>query len=233
MKKSLLLYALIFMLQSSLMAQKHCDLSLTILTPIEGETIPFGQTAELKFSIKNLGPNDLMATDSVFITSEGDISYSLYIPQIASGDSIEYLFFTTANNEDDDYAFSECLYYVKEFNTSFIDSIQINDTSCVHFILEGRNTSLVANLENNLNQVTLYPNPANDLVNITLKDWNYKTAEVVIMDFSGREYHRSEINISNSNKNISSIPISNLPQGIYLMKIGSNGHWIHCKLIVK
>jgi hypothetical protein len=77
------------------------------------------------------------------------------------------------------------------------------------------------------NELSLYPNPASDVLNIRLPGSGFNNAEAIIRDISGKELSRTVIE-SNSPINISS-----LPKGIYSITIIKDGKLLSGKFIVK
>ena len=69
------------------------------------------------------------------------------------------------------------------------------------------------------NNLKVYPNPANDVVNVVLNNVAY--AEILIRDIQGREIISSQ-----SDVDVSVIDISTLVKGVYFMTVKSNGNSI-------
>ena len=63
---------------------------------------------------------------------------------------------------------------------------------------------------------TIYPNPTNDLVTITLENIDYTNASIALMDITGRIL--STTTLENANTTIS---LANYPAGLYLIKVQS------------
>ena len=90
----------------------------------------------------------------------------------------------------------------------------------------GINNSSVAN------NITIYPNPANDLINIGVADAQYLTEKSIISikNLMGQEMIRLE---NDNLKNIKSIDISSLSEGIYVISVNIGGDVIQRKFIKK
>jgi hypothetical protein len=71
-------------------------------------------------------------------------------------------------------------------------------------------------IKKNKDFVAIYPNPSNDKLNVELKSNSYQIKNSQIMDMLGR--------IINSNGSIKKLNISNLPNGIYQLKIILNNN---------
>lgn len=75
----------------------------------------------------------------------------------------------------------------------------------------------------NLNdEISLYPNPAQDFLNIGIKGKDFQT---IISDFSGKTVLKSE--------NEQSLDVSKLPNGNYLLTVSRNGKSVTRKLMIK
>lgn len=75
-------------------------------------------------------------------------------------------------------------------------------------------TSSISNIKNNA--ISIFPNPANDKINITINDKKL-ISEIEIIDIFGRT-----INKIKNLKNQSVIDISNLTKGVYFIKTKEN-----------
>ncbi|MHB8260153.1 MAG: T9SS type A sorting domain-containing protein [Bacteroidia bacterium] len=77
-------------------------------------------------------------------------------------------------------------------------------------------------------QVTIYPNPSNGLVNLKISEFdNSKTTSVEIFNTIGEYMHRQIIKSSNCQ-----IDVSDLAEGIYNLSISSNDGTINKKLVI-
>lgn len=74
-------------------------------------------------------------------------------------------------------------------------------------------------------QLQLFPNPANDVVNLVFKG-NGAISSVVVMDMEGELVHAE----SGIRSYLRSLDTSNLAAGIYLLRAEVNGQWINKRL---
>jgi len=85
-------------------------------------------------------------------------------------------------------------------------------------IIYYKNLNLTNIKENNLlnnNNISIYPNPTNDKLNIAIKNFNsQKIIELKILDVFGKVVYETQLV-----KNISEIDLNHLPKGIYFAKI--------------
>ncbi|WP_395076615.1 T9SS type A sorting domain-containing protein [Flavobacterium sp.] len=78
-------------------------------------------------------------------------------------------------------------------------------------------------IQNN-NFYTIYPNPSNNIISINLKDQNQKpisNTKIIATLYNMMGEKKSHVEIAN---NIASINVSNLPKGIYVLKINIDGN---------
>ncbi len=80
--------------------------------------------------------------------------------------------------------------------------------------------------------LTLYPNPASNELNIAWVNYTQGTASVIISDIAGREVFRTTINITKSQGH-TSIDLPLLQEGMYLVNIVSDSGQYHSKLEIK
>jgi hypothetical protein len=74
--------------------------------------------------------------------------------------------------------------------------------------------------------ISVYPNPANSVVNVSFSNLPEIGTEIIIMDINGREIIRRTVENRNE-----SMKIQHLPGGMYLVKIQLNNHFKIQKLI--
>ncbi|HXK82450.1 MAG TPA: T9SS type A sorting domain-containing protein [Bacteroidales bacterium] len=99
------------------------------------------------------------------------------------------------------------------------------DTASVYFKDELNNENDISGLF----ELNVYPNPADDLINITLTEGELKnTMQVEMYDNTGR------ILVSDTfNGNLLTIPVKNYPAGNYIMKIWNNKEQFDFQIIKK
>lgn len=76
----------------------------------------------------------------------------------------------------------------------------------------------------------IWPNPANDVLNISLKDTAMNNLDVTIYDIQGRQVMR---NILSKGTFVDQIDISNLTSGVYIVELSQDGYKASMKLIKK
>ncbi len=68
------------------------------------------------------------------------------------------------------------------------------------------------------NYVSVYPNPAINIFHLSINNWQSKKMQIEIFDVLGESIYKSEIH-----KSEEEINVSNLPSGVYYLKIYSEG----------
>lgn len=93
------------------------------------------------------------------------------------------------------------------------------------------NTSI--NEYNTINSVSLYPNPANDYVNVNIISPVSTNAIINISNILGQQVYSESINVKAGN-NIVQINVNNLPTGMYMFSLLSDGNVLKTqKLIIE
>ncbi|MBL0053655.1 MAG: T9SS type A sorting domain-containing protein [Bacteroidetes bacterium] len=77
----------------------------------------------------------------------------------------------------------------------------------------------ISEKENTNYDFEIYPNPANDMINISLT-YEASIRQIIITDLLGKEYYNKIVNPKNSNIFIS-LSIENLPLGIYFVNVSN------------
>ncbi|NVO03565.1 MAG: T9SS type A sorting domain-containing protein, partial [Bacteroidetes bacterium] len=79
-------------------------------------------------------------------------------------------------------------------------------------------------------QISIYPNPVNEIVNIDYKVYDEKETEIIIIDLMGRVLKIRKLKVENR---IITIDVSDLKSGIYFLKIHTNKEILAKKIIKK
>lgn len=114
-------------------------------------------------------------------------------------------------------------------NDGFTDLLTGNYAGGVRLYTHYNTTGISNYNEVNANMITVYPNPAKDILNIVLKNGlKNNSVTVTILDISGRTLKASLF----KDKNEISIPIQGLSQGFYFISIDTGGQ-SYIKKIIK
>lgn len=112
-------------------------------------------------------------------------------------------------------------------NTALLGDLQLAEGP--YFFVGIKENSMVANLN-----FDLYPNPANDVINIRTADNQISgNTQIMIVDITGKVVLMENVNLTGSD-NVVELNVANLTKGIYLVNIlGQNGARAAQKLIVQ
>lgn len=213
--------------------QKFCDLEITILSPSEGQVIPYGDTANLDYVIKNLGPDTLDLSDTIYFSVDLLPFNSSIAANLSPGDSITSTFLSTWHDTTTNDTLTFCLYIVQELNETFSDTLLVNDTACVQFILEGRATDIKL-ATNKPTSLRLFPNPARHKVELELVGFTPGRGSIIISNVAGKECQRLEVEVKgNTPSQKVDLDISSLPTGIYLLEFRSENTLSVSKMVVQ
>ena len=212
---------LLFGLSSNLYAQKHADLQLSIISPEPGAIIPYGDTAYLICSVKNLGTETIdSAISPIYISILNSAPFpSVLYPTLAPGDSAEravvYAWSTDAGDEDMNF----CFYLNQPLMSGIIDSNSANDTACIYFTLQGSNhTGIAENGKSLSKSFQLFPNPAHQSVRLRFYSTEAQQGQIQIVDALGRIVVRKDLAVSVGRQD-KTIDISQLVPGVYFVKL--------------
>lgn len=217
-------------------AQRSCDLELKIVEPADNAEIPFGDTATISYSIKNLGPEDITEQDTIYLNMQ-DMPFLTFLHEhIAVGDSVIYPYLSIWNESDSDLVFSACLFLRADMNHSIVDSFHANDSACVTFILKGSSTGIadVSGSGAAPEKIALYPNPASTFVSIPLDNTLRKEGAVYVKDLLGRtclQYSYGPAAVSGSKA--LQLDVSALKPGVYFVEVNAAGKRYSGKLLIR
>jgi hypothetical protein len=74
----------------------------------------------------------------------------------------------------------------------------------------------------------VYPNPSTGLVKVLSNNTNMEDAEITVLDYQGQIVR----NIKNITGRLVEMDLSNLPKGLYLIKIKNNHYWETKKVVI-
>lgn len=203
-------------------AQKHADLQFSVVYPQNNAIIPYGDTIPIKVSVKNLGPDTLfLNVDTIYYGITVFPNFTLYnYANIPPLDTAIFTVLYAYSTENKDVVDTICTYLLPTA-TTYVDSNSENDTACVSFTLKGRNSTGVSNLSIHKNGLILFPNPADNSVNIHFE--TPQTTQIIgikIKDILGRTVIQEDQTLSANSKNFD-LDVSTLKQGFYFIEIMS------------
>jgi hypothetical protein len=105
----------------------------------------------------------------------------------------------------------------KSINFSITDDSLSKGDFRFEILFKNANTNVNEFSNSILNtNLTVYPNPASDILNISLSNINFKNSNIVVYNVSGMEVSKSTMNGANAQLNIES-----LSNGVYFVKVSN------------
>lgn len=188
-KQALILACFMISLSTTIFAQKQTDLSARVIFPQQdGYEVAVGDTLKIMMSVKNLGTEDILPTDTLVYGISGFPVTMYSWDTIPAGDSIIIAPLTYINDGSDtaDKAHSFCFYLIFDRYPTIDDSNPDNDTTCISFLTKGADN---VGIDNNNYQEALnlnvYPNPTAEKVFLSYH--NIAVSRIELMDISGRK----------------------------------------------
>lgn len=127
-------------------------------------------------------------------------------------------------------------------SSTYDGAYDVNETSDGGYILTGiRNAQihvLKLNADENLavsavdvanSELSIFPNPANDVISLRLSDPTNETGVLTLVDAMGKEVFRSSSRFSETEN----VEVNELEEGIYFVNVAFNSSVYHQKLLVK
>ncbi|NLN74607.1 MAG: T9SS type A sorting domain-containing protein [Bacteroidales bacterium] len=226
MKKLLPFLSIVLVLNLGLKAQ---DIGGLFLVPSGDITVQIGADDSVRFDIQiaiaNFGPAVLTTGDVLYYSLGLDSQYPPTPQGVALPEGYEVPVGEGVSFQQQELAIKvpADVYQVcfKTFGTSLgEDPNPDNDEVC--FTLTVQSTSIE---ETSLEQFNVYPNPASDVVQIS-SPVNFQTLRV--FDMTGREIYTEIVNANNTSLNV-----SNLNKGIYLITLEGENSKVTKKLSVR
>lgn len=80
--------------------------------------------------------------------------------------------------------------------------------------------------------ISIYPVPANEQINIVLKDWNGE-GSIILSDLTGRKLRSKTFNAMRINTIEENIDVGHLKPGIYIISISKDDRKAHAKIVIE
>jgi len=109
-----------------------------------------------------------------------------------------------------------------------------SDGSFTLIMGNGDNNTITASISENSKDlgVSIYPNPANSFVNVTINSSINGVANVNVVDLSGKIVYNSTIGLVSGEQTLN-IDLSNLNKGMYMVIVNSDTQNYNTKLVIK
>jgi len=114
--------------------------------------------------------------------------------------------------------YSFAMSYASKYNQK--NSIAVPGT--VNFTFDGSSLyKLAPEQDNNSNEIKAYPNPVNDQLTISLSSTEPRTAEVKLVDLTGKTMLNMSVNLDKG-QNVQQLNVSQIPNGTYLLMVDNS-----------
>jgi len=210
-------------------AQRYADLDATLLSPLPNDTIITDESFDIVLKVINKGPDTLRVDDTAQLVLEFDGSPILF--SIGGGPSIPYLPYVGADINPGDTAlvgisftlFSGWDLGTTNFCARFIpfngadpiqDTILTNNGGCANVLVSDGSTA-VYNVKQTNQVVSVYPNPAKDMVHIKTTLIKPEQLMLSIVNIMGQTVLKQDLGLKASGQQDIPVNINQLPKGIY------------------
>ncbi len=150
-----------------------------------------------------------------------------YVEQTAPSSSNEFRMSWTAPTDLE----GEVTFYSCGNGVNLNGATSGDNAACNTLVISSDQTSLASDLQKNIQQVKVFPNPVSDQVNINIFAKTSGNYSIQLLNTIGQQVYVREVNLSNGD-NQQVIEMSNLSQGMYILRV-SNQDQVISKNIVK
>lgn len=220
-------------------AQRVADLSVQLVSPAEDAVIPFYGQYDVVVKVTNLGPDALVAGDTVYYNLPTDFVLDFrpfVLGQGIASDETVTLNLKTAINANDYEADQEMDYCVTlgskpDHTGSFLDTANTDNNRSCHTVVFKANHggSSIQAIDDVKSRLVLSPNPVKDRVVLKNLDWDGEVS-VEILDMTGRAFHKQTFKAGPAQQ--PTWTMEGLPAGMYLVNIQS-AYWKHTMKLCK
>lgn len=210
-------------------AQRYTDLDATLLSPLANDTVMVDNQFDIVLQVVNKGVDTFRATDSAQFVLEFD-GNPIYF-SIGGGPSLPYLPYVGVEIVPGDTAlvgFSFTLFSGWDLgNTNFCaryipfngadpieDTVLTNNGGCATILISDGTTS-VYNVKQMNQTVSVYPNPATDVVHV--KTVLNKSEHIIfsLVNIMGQTVLKQDLGIKTTGEQDIPVNLNNMPKGIY------------------
>lgn len=245
MKRIYTTAALLGALVTGAFAQRQSNMTPIMFSPVAGQTMVIdstdGEDSYLAYGFKNLGPNALLAGDTLFYADPFGANGVILSVGIPVNDTV-FLGIDTVkiSNGPATGAFDWCLSFIQfgldTVNPVVIDPVDGNNETCHSVNLVNRNgTSSIFDVfkDGKANALNIYPNPVNNEVNFKFEFTNTTTSTVRITDLTGRTILVKEFGKQSFGEKQLSVNVSSLLNGMYYIELITDDKRAISKMTIK
>ena len=81
----------------------------------------------------------------------------------------------------------------------------------------------ILNVDESVLGMTVFPNPAQDLINLNINAADYSQATIMVTNVAGQMVQQQVVNLA-SGANLFSVNVNNMPSGVYMISIETDSH---------
>lgn len=215
-------------------AQRYADLKVILELPKTGDTTELDDPFPILANIKNNGPDTVRATDSMAFElsiDSGIIQFNLgsgfipYFPltgnELVPGDSSDAgINFAFSTGWDTGLVEICVRVYFLDVEDTLADTIMTNNKGCGEIrIYEPASVNTVKMFS----ALSVYPNPAHDIVNFDIQLKEPSDVQVSINDITGRTVLQQHKRITSTSKSTMAIDTRQFAPGMYIYNISAGG----------
>jgi len=233
---------------SALKAQKNVDLDVVLVYP----PLNFNVTSTTPFLtdavVKNIGTTTLDSGDVFYYgyALDGKVlvrrwnSQNEYISYVTSRklkpndtmhltNSFSFYFSEALNGPH-----SLCIFVMPDTITnSFKDNNKSNNAGCKNVILIGGGSLSVSDVQFSNAVLSVYPNPATDLLSFDLKLSASQNVQISLIDYTGRVVANKDLGTVNAGHQVVSFPVNDLAKGLYIYQVKINDEAQQGKIVIQ
>ncbi|MBS1773827.1 MAG: T9SS type A sorting domain-containing protein [Bacteroidetes bacterium] len=214
----------------NIFGQRHAELQLTMLAPKTGDTIEVNYPTNIVGKLKNNGPDSIRITDTFALAVLMDNTPLIFVNGSITQPYKEYTGFTLAPGDTTYVGIfltittgpSAPMQFCLAFNNinvvdSLLDNIPGNNKSCANIYIKYVDVSVGQNTVEP-GGITIYPNPANEQVNLRIASTVSADCTILVKDVMGKTVLQHSAEVSQGYNNIH-LNTSALSPGIYVCTV--------------
>lgn len=214
--------------------QRHCDMTVTLLNPQDGDVIAPYAAFDVAVSVGNLGPDTLRAGDTLFYNLPTELltQYDAYVltQPIDPGQTADMTLasITNVNDNQEDMTADFCVKIRSNLNGTgtYVDTNIDNNYDC-HSVTFGATTG-IHDVNEAKATLSLSPNPAKSQILLTIKKPGFHPGLVKIFSLDGKMV--KSVPVGKDQVTVP-LPVADLAPGAYLMDVIAGGKHLARKFI--
>ncbi len=237
MKKASLLFLLVLVTCiTHVTAQDRIyNLEAIIVAPDDQATLTLNEPFDLEFYFKNLGPDSIIADDTLLVQFSGMATPDTYLVGRTLNPYADTIHFKTSVTVSAANANPVNFCVIGQIkNPINIDYDFANNSQCRMLYFEKEVTGIAEQPKTiPISALEIYPNPANDILRLSYKVKEPRNAAMTITDMSGRTVMHIDLSRKNVGDDNISTDVSGLTPGMYFVEINESHAKGRGRLLIK